>query len=119
MTIAASDVKTFAPEFDALDDADIDLVIARVERRTNREAWGVKADDGVLFLVCHYLTIAARIAATGAQARGPLTSETVGPLSRTFASPGALSLTNAFLASSTYGQAYTELRGLVFASRVL
>ncbi len=121
MTVVAADIMTFAPEFTTVDDdeiATITAAIAQAERRTNRTNWGVIADDGVTYLVCHMLTLAARIAVSGAQARGPLTSETVGPLSRSFAVPGSVTLSSAYLASTTYGQAYAELRSGVFSDRV-
>lgn len=118
MTVTPATLKAFAPELSTLDDTTVvQPAIDRAERRTARDAWGVKADDGVTLLACHMLTLGVRIAATGAQARGPLTSETVGPLSRSFASPPVV-LSDAWLASSSYGQEYAELRSLIFADRV-
>ncbi len=119
MSVTPESIKAFAPELSTLDDEDdVQPAIDMAERRTNRKAWASKADDAVTYLVCHMLTLAARIAVSGAQARGPLTSETVGPLSRSFAVPGSVTLSSAYLASTTYGQAYAELRSGVFSDRV-
>lgn len=125
MTVTASDVKAMAPEFDAVDDAVIEAWIERVENRTNRTAWGSKADDGVTFLVLHWLTIRAQQEASGAggaQVQGPVTSETVGPLSRSFAAPAASSsaapYSDAWLGLSSWGLAHLELRGTLFPVRI-
>lgn len=115
--------------FADVDDDDVQAAIDRAERRTNRTAWGVQADDGVDLLVAHILTMDARAAAAttpatsgGATARGPLTSETVGPLSRSFASPGGSTsgtYDDAWLMMTGWGAQYLSMRQYVFADRVL
>ena len=119
MTVTADDLTTAFPEFASTDDEVIEAAIERAERRTNRAAWGVKADDGVILLACHMLAMNARSAGGSSSPAGVLASETVGPLSRTYAAPtGTLSTGDAWIGATIYGQAYLELRGLVFAPRV-
>lgn len=118
MTVTPASIKVHAPELSAIADDTVQLAIDRALRRTNVTAWAGKADDGVTLLVCHMLTLGVRIAASGAQARGALTSQTVGPLSRSFAAP-PVTMTDAWLASTQYGQEYAELRSTVFACREL
>ena len=111
-------IKTFAPELSDLDDtADVQPSIDQAERRTNRIQWGVKADDGVTYLVCHMLTIKKQIAKAGAQAKGALTSQTVGPVSRSF-SVAAPPFTDQWFASTEYGKAFVELRSTIVPDRI-
>lgn len=115
MTVTASDVRAIATEFAAVLDAVIDPYIAMAERRTFREAWGVKADDGVIFLVAHFLKLSE---AQSALSAGPVTSETVGPLSRSYATVGGGTSSDNVLSSTVWGREYIALRQLVFAARV-
>lgn len=119
MTVTPASFKTFFdPTFNSVDNTILQARIDEAERRTNRAAWGVKADDGVCYLVAHMLTMRASATATAALPRGPLTSETVGPLSRSFAAPTAAPWSAAWFGGSTWGQTYVELRSLIFADRV-
>lgn len=114
MAVVPLDVKTAAPEFAALDDAVVQAEIDRAERRTNRAAWGVKADDSVTYLAAHLLTVQQ---ASGKLAPGPVSSLRVGDVAKTYAVPTALSGADATLASTKWGRQYLDLRGTVFADR--
>lgn len=111
--------------FADVDEGNITAAIARAENRTNRSAWASTADDGVDLLTAHMLTMDARAASStpatsgGAGARGPMTSESVGPLSRSFAAPASVAWTDAWLAQTGWGAEYLSLRSLVFACRVV
>lgn len=118
MTVTAASLIVFAPELASVDEAIVTAAVDAAYRRTNVAAWAGKVDDGVNNLAAHMLTLGVRIAASGAQARGALTSQTVGPLSRSFAAP-PVTMSDAWLASTTYGQAYAELKATVFACREL
>lgn len=119
--VTAADVKArcLDPIIQAFDDAVITARIAEVENRTNRDAWGSKADSGVIFLVAHMLLLDKRaLDGKAGQFKGPLTSESVGPLSRSFASPlGRGNEQDAWLMQTQWGMQYLELRKLVFAMR--
>ncbi len=118
MTVTPASFKTFFdPVFDDADEGVLQTRIDEAERRTNRTAWGSRADDGISYLVAHALAVSADLA-SGAAARGPLTSETMGPESRSYAAPTAAPYTQAWYGLSGYGQAYQDLRALVFADRV-
>lgn len=128
MAVVPADIRTLAPEFAALADGDIQPWIDMAERRTNRPAWGVKADDGITFLTLHWLSIRAQAESAGSggggagMIQGPITSETVGPLSRSYAVVSAASsgapYTEGWYTLSSWGLAYAELRRTVFADRV-
>lgn len=124
MAVTAAQVKAVATELTAILDATIDGFIAMAERRTNRTNWGAKADDGVIFLAAHLTTMQAKAASAGVNGnavKGPLTSETVGPLSRSFDAGGSGSApwSDAWLSGSPWGIAYVELRALVMSDRCL
>lgn len=118
--------------FAAFVDVDEEVVqdaIDRAERRTNRSAWASIADDGVNLLTAHFLIMDARnavgstVATTSPTLRGAMTSEAIGPLSRSFASVGGSSVSSSafdsWLALTGFGQEYLALRSGVFADRVL
>ncbi len=123
MAVTPTQFKDEFPEFATLTDPDVQLFIDQAERRTARTNWGVKADDGVKYLTAHLLTMRARATGTtpgggGAGVRGPMASETVGSLSRSFSNVTAAPWTNAWLESTAWGSAYAELRSLVFSDRI-
>lgn len=119
MSVTPASIKTFAPEFVALTDPVVQAAIDQAERRTSRTQWAGKADDGVTYLTCHLLAVAAQVASSGSGGQGALTSQRVGPLARSFANPfeGA-PYTQAWFALSKYGLAYVEIRSLVFVDRI-
>ncbi len=117
MTVVVADVEALATELTG--NSRLALFLAQAQRQVNYTEWGSLADDGVKYLTAHLTTVAVRASASGgAIPRGPLTSETVGPLSRSYAAPAASSGADGELGSTTYGQRYLALRALSFASRV-
>lgn len=126
MAITASDIREHFAEFENLSDAKIDRWLAQAERRINTTQWGEKADDGLLWLTAHLLKIQCDIATaasggTGSPS-GPVSSKKVGDLSVTYSAPVFTTFrkaTDRFLASTTYGQYYLDLKSTVFATRVL
>lgn len=128
MTVTAALVKLRAPELSTIDDADPRWpdYIAEAQRRVSAKAWGSKNDDGVRLLVAHMMTLSVRNAAGGAgsaTARGPVTSEKVGPLARSYGdvvSGGqSASRVDPWLALTPYGLEFASLKSLIFANRML
>lgn len=114
MAVTPEDVRAEAPELASLPDDVIDRAIGKAERRVNRKAWGARADDGVIALACHLLTMRGKGAKAAA---GPVASVTVGSVSQTFAVQASADKTN--YASTPYGQEFETLQSLVFACRVI
>lgn len=114
MAVTPSSIKLLFPELASVLDDRVSLFIAMAERRVSRDAWGSRADDGVSYLTAHLLTQSA----AGAKAKaGPVASVSVGEVSQSYAVSGAVTETS--LGATPYGREFLELRGLVFASRVI
>ena len=77
------------------------LILAITSRQIDVDAWGEFADDGQLFLAAHL----GRLYASGAGA-GPIQSETLGPMSRSYAN---LSQTSGELSTTKWGLEYMRL----------
>lgn len=114
MAVTPSSIKLLFPELEDVPDERVELFIEMAERRVSREAWGVRADDGVRYLTAHLLTQSAKGAKAAA---GPVASVSVGDVSQSYAVSGAV--TESSLGATPYGREFLELRGLVFASRVV
>ncbi len=120
MTVDAAAVKARCPDpvIQALGDPAVIALIAEVERRTNRTQWGIKADDGVIFLTAHMILMNDKAAKGQAGSmKGPLTSETVGPLSRSYAAPQAIPFSQQWYALTTWGAMYWNLLSTVLFTR--
>lgn len=113
MSVTASQLKARLTEFASTLDATVTSAIDEAERRTNRDAWAGKADDAVLYLAGHILKVWALQSGTPA---GAVMSESVGPISRTYATSPVTSREN--LATTAWGRMYLELRQTLFVPRV-
>lgn len=113
MSITAAQVKVFATEFEDEDDSRINTFISYAENYINSSVFGTKADFARLLYTAHLLTISAR-GSSGAS--GPLTSEKVGDLQRSYASPG--SVTDS-LESTSYGLEFLRLRKTLLISPIV
>lgn len=87
--------------------------LAQAVNRTNTIAWGSKADDATLYLAAHIATIMKNGSATPA---GPVTSEAVGSVSRSYGVSLVAAREN--YASTVWGRMYLELRSTLFVPRV-
>lgn len=105
------------------------------ERRVARDLWGDKGDDGVLYLAAHLL--AEDVIANSVQLvdvtgpaggyAGVITSESLGPISRSYGAKAGSSFTdaaggNAFadepLATTVWGKRFVALRREIMAQGV-
>lgn len=116
--VTASMFKTRFPEFNSVEDARIQMFLSDAELSINRAIWNPnKADLAVQYLAAHMLALSPYSQSTGVGGGGKLVqSETVGPLSRTYAVPSTSSantLDNYFL-QTAYGQEYLRLRRSVY-----
>ena len=133
MTVVASDVTNYAPAFVTVDPARITKFIGYAETSVNREAWGSKADEGVILLTLHKLTLAARSEEEGQTGGGgagtvvgAIKKKKYGPVETEFATTSSSSSQNssvygpdASLATTSWGLQYLQLRSTVFADRSL
>lgn len=88
------------------------LILAIVDRQIDDSAWGSFADDGRRYLAAHL----GSLSYPGTIAPGGVTSESVGPFSRSNAmSPAAKSN----LGTTSYGVMYLHLLGVAVGPGVL
>lgn len=121
MTVSPASVKARCkdPIIQAMLDADVQLLIDESERHTARGQWGEsKADDGVIYLTAHMCLMSAKaLAGQMSNVKGPLTGETVGPLSRSFAGPQAVPFSQLWYTLTTWGAMYWGLMSTVLSQR--
>lgn len=77
------------------------LILAIVDRQIDDTVWASFADDGRLFLAAHF----GRLYGAGAGA-GSITSETLGPMSRSYGLPAGV---DGDLATTKWGIEYQRL----------
>lgn len=106
-------VKDIAPELTPQGDPRIQQFIGFAELQVDESRWGTMADLGTAYLAAHLLTVSAAGSGTGGPA-GPVTSETVGRVSRSYASPSsAPSSVMGNLGSTSYGREYARMQSLL------
>jgi len=107
-------------EFASVDAATVALWLGIAEEQIGLVAWGEVALRGHVLLTSHLLKMAGEgtSAATGT---GAVKSKRIGPVSVTYmgASPASSSAAEADLGSTTYGQAFRDLRRTLSTPRVL
>lgn len=111
--ITPSSIKELFPELADVPDEKVERFIGMAERSVSRDAWGARADDGVSYLTAHLLTQSGKGAGA---APGPVASVSVGEVSQSYAVSADL---QGSLGATHYGREFLEMRGLVFACRVV
>jgi hypothetical protein len=106
-------VKDLAPELAAQGDPRIALFITMAEVQVDEDRWGPLADMGTAYLTAHLLTVAGATAGGGVGSAGPVLSETVGRVSRSYASTVSSSAYVDSLGATRYGREFSRLRGLL------
>jgi hypothetical protein len=117
VVVTSKDIKDCFGEFSGLSDQLIDKFRLQAERRINLTAWGEKADDGILWLTAHLLKIEQQIRCGGVAASGPIQMKKVGDLAVSYKIPD--SMAKSFLASTTYGQYFLDLKSTLWPERCL
>lgn len=100
MAVTAAQVKAFAPEFAAVADAIVNQWLSWAPGYIATARYGSDTDQGVMLWTCHCLTRTADGAAASA---GPVTRDTVGPVTRENAALESLALQSAWNTTG-YGQ---------------
>jgi hypothetical protein len=99
------------PEFSAVADPRVQMFLDDAALSVNVSLWGNKADLGIAYLAAHLLTMDNR---GGNGASGPVTSEKVGDLQRSYAAPqGTL---DPVYAATNYGIQFLRLRKSIMIS---
>ena len=116
LTIDKADVLLIAPELSAVTDAQWEDVLADVDDEVSVTAFGgqARADRAGKQLAAHLATDRYGTSGGGGAA-GPLQSVSVGPVSKTYASPGAVQSSQ--FGGTKYGREYLRLVRL-FCARV-
>ena len=117
MTVLASDIADYFPEFEGLSETVINRWLDQAQRRVNYTQWGDKADDAVIWLTAHLLAITQSLGCGTSPGSGAIGSKKVGDLAVTYKVPDRMS--QSFLASTAYGQYYLTLKTGVWPERVL
>ena len=110
MSITAADFKIRFPEFDAEVDARIELFIADSVIIINEVYWDTKYSLGLYYLTAHYIALANKSAAGSSQSVGAIASKAVEGVSVSYAKHIPDNQSDAYYASTSYGQRYLALR---------
>lgn len=102
-----SSVVAIAPQLSTVATGIQSYALNFADAQIDDDAWGdpAVADMGRAALAAH---LAASFSAPGSSVQGPLTSETVGPMSRSYAAL-QMSLTDSYLSTTKYGLLYLQL----------
>lgn len=112
MAVNASDFKKMFPEFAEVPNARLQMFFDFAAENVNRNIFAEKSDRAEALLAAHFLTLADR-----GGAAGPITSEKVGDLSRSY---GTIKSEQEELAATAYGSMFiTMLKSLPITPRVV
>jgi hypothetical protein len=111
VSISWGDVTAIAPELSTSSAATQTDILETVDLLIDDAVWGEFADKGRAYLAAHLGTIAGGSGGGGGGA-GPVTEETIGPLSRSYATPEGV---DGSLGSTKYGLFYKTLLRLAVA----
>ena len=116
MAVTPATIKEVLTEFAEVSSTRIQIFLDFAAQQMNATAWGVKYDQGLIYLTGHLLKLDAE-AATGGGAAGPVTAEAVGQVSASY--QVGESFSNSEFGSTVYGRRYLELSRTVFARRCM
>lgn len=102
--ITWADVEALAPELSTVPQARQDFILARVNGELSTAVWGSRINIGRTYLAAH---LATRSASGGTPTAGPVTSESVGSVSRSYGSPAGT--TAGGFESTAYGEEYARM----------
>jgi hypothetical protein len=116
MAVTPATVREVLTEFAEVPAPRIQTFLDFAAQQINAAAWGLKYDQGLIYLTGHLLKLDAD-SKDGGGAAGPVSAETVGQVSASY-QIGEYASESEF-GSTVYGRRYLELRKLVFACRCL
>jgi hypothetical protein len=112
VSLTPATVKLRLPEFAAVADATIQFWLDSCAQELNPDRWGSKYDEGHLFLTAHTMVRAGALSggSGSSQPTGPVSSTTVGPVSRSYAVSSGGSSGVDDLELTSYGQIFKRKR---------
>lgn len=105
--ITWENVTALAPELSTVPEARQNFILARVNTELAANVWGDRLDIGRVYLAAHLATRSNAGAGGGVAPAGPVTSESVGSVSRSYAAPAGSSASD--YKSTVYGEEYANL----------
>jgi Protein of unknown function (DUF4054) len=108
MAITKTDVLNVAPELTAISDPQWAALIGYAYAQMDPDIWATWLDMGAAYLVAHLATLTRR------HGTGPVQSESVGQVSRSYQ---AFPLTAGALESTAYGNEYLRLLNMLGDAR--
>jgi hypothetical protein len=109
MAITSSDIKALGTEFSGLSDSMIETYIGIAQCLISEDAWGCCYSQALSLMTAHLVTLGAR-----AGVGGPVTSERVGDLSRSYGTLNSGTGDINELAQTSYGTMLSMLRRAQF-----
>ena len=113
--MTASEFKDIFDVFSSLSDAKVNTFIGFAEARIDADVFGDLYDQALAYLTAHLLAVSSQAEAFAAGGVGPVTSQTVGPLSRSFAAASGYVKTSSpsDYSMTPYGQHFLTLLNMV------
>lgn len=112
-TPTVAEIKARYPALASIPDPTVQIAIDDAACMFNEARWGCLYAQGLAAYVAHQLTVEQRAAAGGsAAAAGPMTAKRVGEVQYSYAAGQFTKATDAFYATTAYGQKYLQLRRL-------
>jgi hypothetical protein len=108
MAITWADVEDLAPALSAVGADSQTAILAIVAVRVVASRWGANYTEAASYLAAHIGTLTLRAATAAGTGSGPITSETVGPISRSYAAPTSAMASDSSLHLTPWGLAYRE-----------
>lgn len=112
-TPTAAEIKARYPELAGIAGPTVNLAIADAEPWFDVTRWDSFYAQGFAAFVAHMLTVDKKTAAGGQATAGPQQAKSVGDASVSYTAVQFRNPTDAFFATTTYGQRYLQLRRLV------
>ena len=101
---------TLFDEFKSVPGKKIDIYLTNASRRIDQDAWGDCYEEATAYLAAHLLVSGGGAGGAGGAVAGPITSQSVGDLSRSYGQVNVGSAGDETYATTKYGQMYLELR---------
>ena len=110
MAFSKSTFLALFDEFEGVPSKKINAWAEFASHRVDEKAWGKCADEAIYYLTAHMLASTGGIGGSGGANAGPVTSESVGQLSRSYGQVNVGNGNDELLATTRYGQQFIELR---------
>lgn len=111
MAVTWAQVVAIEPLAANVDDVAQELFLATAGLLVDVDEWGGLYDQGVLYMAAHLGLLSSWSLAGAGGASGPVTSESLGPMSRSYANLFQASASDGVLGTTKWGKIYLMLLG--------